>query len=76
MTIKPTTPQSLKPPSSGTVIADLGPSYAAFRNLPETFRWKVYVSAKAFREALESQGIVMSEAYDDFVQRVSQELGL
>ena len=76
MTIKPTITQSLKPPSSGAVIADLGPSYVAFRNLPETFRWKVYVSAKAFREALESQGIVMPEAYDDFVQRVMRELAL
>lgn len=76
MTIEPIARQSLEPPSSRAVIAELGPSYAAFRNLPETFRWKVYVSAKAFREALESQGIVMPEAYDDFVQRVSQELGL
>lgn len=69
-------PQSLQTPASDSVIVGPWPSYGAFKNLPEQQRWLMYSGAKAFRETLESQGFVMSEAYDDFVQRVSQELGL
>lgn len=36
----------------------------------------MYGSAKAYREALEAQGFVMSEAYDDFVRRVTRELNV
>ena len=58
------------------VIVGPWPSYAAFADLPERERWMMYGSAKAYREALENQGFVMIEAYDDFVARVTRELEL
>lgn len=58
------------------VIAGPWPGYANFKDLPERERWALYGSAKAYREALESQGFVMSEAYHDFVARVCRELDL
>ena len=58
------------------VIVGPWPSYAAFADLPERERWVMYGSAKAYREALEAQGFVMSEAYDDFVRRVTRELNV
>ncbi len=36
----------------------------------------LYGSAKAYREALESQGFAMSEPYDDFIRRVTWELNV
>lgn len=36
----------------------------------------MYAGAKAHREMLEQAGFVMYEVYNDFVQRVSQELDL
>ncbi|GLK88296.1 hypothetical protein [Pseudomonas turukhanskensis] len=57
-------------------IAGPWPSYAAFKGLPERERWVLYGSAKAYREALENQGFVMAEGYDDFVRRVTRELSL
>jgi len=59
-----------------SVIAGPWPSYAAFKHLPERDRWVLYGSAKASREALENQGLVMAEHYDDFVRRVTGELDL
>lgn len=50
------------------------PSYAGARHLPERERWVVYSTAKAYRAALEEQGIAMAEPYDQFVQRVTAEL--
>ncbi|MDC7818307.1 hypothetical protein [Pseudomonas sp. BLCC-B112] len=59
-----------------SVIAGPWPSYASFRSLPERERWVLYGSAKAYREALEDQGLIMAEGYDDFVRRVTRELEL
>jgi len=58
----------------GAVIVGPWPSYAALKHLPERERWVLYGSAKAYREALESQGIQMAESYDEFIKRVTDEL--
>ncbi|MBS5840663.1 MAG: hypothetical protein KID05_16055 [Pseudomonas sp.] len=58
------------------VIVGPWPSYAAFADLPERERWMMYGSAKAYREALENQGFVMSEAYYQFIARVCREMNL
>ena len=58
------------------VIVGPWPSYAAFADLPERERWKIYGGAKAHREMLEQAGFVMSEPYDDFVRRVTWELNV
>ncbi|GLU37155.1 hypothetical protein [Pseudomonas sp. NBRC 100443] len=58
------------------VIAGPWPSYNQFRDLPERERWVLYGSAKAYREALEQQGFVMAEAYDDFIRRITEELDI
>lgn len=76
MTIKPLAPQLLQPPASGAVIVGPWPSYAAFKTLPERERWLMYSGSKAHREMLEQAGFVMSESHDDFIVRVSRELGL
>ncbi|MBL0793679.1 hypothetical protein [Pseudomonas sp. B7] len=57
-----------------SVIAGPWPSYAAFKGLPERDRWVMYSSAKAYRQALEDQGLVMAETYDAFIRRVCAEL--
>jgi len=59
-----------------SVIAGPWPSYSQFRGLPERDRWVLYGSAKAYREALENQGLVMAETYDAFIRRVTGELEL
>ncbi|MCF6780892.1 hypothetical protein [Stutzerimonas stutzeri] len=61
-------------PSAGAVIVGPWPSYAAFKHLPEQQRWVLYGSAKAYRGALEDQGIQMAESYDEFIKRVTDEL--
>lgn len=58
------------------VIVGPWPSYAAFADLPEQQRWKMYSGAQAHREMLEQAGFVISENYDDFVRRVTRELNL
>ena len=58
------------------VIVGPWPSYASFADLPERERWVLYGSAKAYREALENQGFVMAEAYEQFIARVCAELNL
>lgn len=58
------------------VIVGPWPSYVSFADLPERERWKMYSGAKAHREMLEKAGFVMSEAYDDFVRRVTRELNV
>ena len=58
------------------VIVGPWPSYGSFAHLPERERWVLYGSAKAYREALESQGFAMSEPYDDFIRRVTWELNV
>lgn len=57
-----------------SVIAGPWPSYAAFKGLPERDRWVMYGSAKALRQALEDQGLVMAEGYEAFIRRVCAEL--
>lgn len=59
-----------------SVIAGPWPSYSQFKGLPERDRWVMYGSAKALRQALEDQGLVMAETYDAFIRRVTGELGL
>ena len=58
------------------VIVGPWPTYDHFKDLPERERWKMYSGAKAHREMLEQAGFVMSEAYDDFVRRVTRELNV
>lgn len=74
MSIRLQTASAEKGPVS--VIAGPWPNYAAFKSLPERDRRVLYGSAKAYREALENQGLVMAEHYDDFVRRVTRELDL
>ena len=74
MNTLPKTLSAEKGPAS--VIAGPWPSYASFSTLPERERWVLYGSAKAYREALENQGLIMAEGYDDFVRRVTGELEL
>jgi hypothetical protein len=68
----PQTTTAEKGPES--VIAGPWPSYSQFRGLPERDRWVLYGSAKAYRQALEDQGVVMAEGYDAFIRRVCAEL--
>ncbi|EZI28933.1 hypothetical protein [Pseudomonas extremaustralis] len=58
------------------VIVGPWPTYDHFKDLPERERWVMYSGAKAHREMLEQAGFVMSEAYDDFVRRVTRELDI
>lgn len=74
MSIQPQCPTAEKGPVS--VIAGPWPYYGHFKDLPERDRWVLYGSAKAYREALENQGLVMVEGYDDFARRVTRELDL
>ena len=74
-----TTINPLAPPQerrTATVVTGPWPTYSQFKDLPERERWVLYGSAKAYREALENQGFVMSEAYYDFVARVTRKLDL
>ncbi|HIE5247956.1 TPA: hypothetical protein ACXOGI_003693 [Pseudomonas aeruginosa] len=63
-------------PNGQPVIAGPWPSYHQFRGLPERERWVLYGHAKACRGALEAQGFLMAEGYDDFVKRVTEELDI
>lgn len=65
-----------KSTKSRPAIAGPWPTYRQFRDLPERDRWVLYGSAKAYREALEGQGLAMSESYDDFIRRVTEELNI
>ncbi|WP_313651038.1 hypothetical protein [Pseudomonas soli] len=74
MTKIPNPAQAPQQRAGATIISGPWPSYAGFRDLPERDRWVLYGSAKAYREALELQGLVMSESYDEFIKRVTAEL--
>ncbi|ANY85964.1 hypothetical protein [Pseudomonas putida] len=76
MTNPSTPPQALQQRAGATIISGPWPTYAQFKGLPERERWVLYGSAKAYRAALEDQGLVMSESYDAFVRRVTEELDL
>lgn len=68
---------SLRPPrhpDGAPVIVGPWPCYSQFKGLTMRERDLIYSSAKAYRAALESEGFRMSEAYDDFVKRVVDEL--
>lgn len=67
-------PAGLRP--EAPIVVGPWPSYRQFRGLPEHERWKLYGSAKAYREALKDQGFVMTEGYDEFIKRVCAELGI
>ncbi|WP_110949877.1 hypothetical protein [Pseudomonas bohemica] len=69
-----THPAGMRPVAQ--VIVGPWPSYAQFKNLPERARWVLYGSAKAYRDALELQGLAMTESYDAFIKRVTQELDI
>ncbi|URD41461.1 hypothetical protein M6G63_18730 [Pseudomonas sp. BYT-5] len=71
-----TPPQALQQGAGATIISGPWPTYAQFKGLPDRDRWVLYGSAKAYRAALEDQGLVMSESYDQFVRRVTEELEL
>lgn len=70
MTTIPNPAQVHQQRAGATIISGPWPS----RDLPERDRWVLYGSAKAYREALELQGLVMSESYDEFIKRVTAEL--
>lgn len=55
-------------------VAGPWPAYTQFKTLPEQDRWLMYEAAKAHRRLLESRGFEMSEGYDEFVKRVTDEL--
>lgn len=59
-----------------SVIAGPWPTYSQFKGLPERDRWVMYSSAKAYRQALEDQGLVMAEGYEALIRRVTGELDL
>ncbi|WP_426160289.1 hypothetical protein [Pseudomonas sp. TSRC2-2] len=75
-TTKTTTGIPVVSPATAEVVAGPWPSYSNCRHLPERDRWVMYGSAKALRQALEDQGLVMAEPYDAFVRRVTGELDL
>lgn len=58
------------------IVVGPWPSYRQFSGLPERECWTLYGPAKAYRAALEDQGFVMSEGYDEFVKRVTGELDI
>lgn len=74
MSIKPNAPP--QDAQAAPVIAGPWPNYTNCRHLPEHDRWEIYSLAKAGRLALEDRGIVMDEAYDDFIKRVTRELNI
>ncbi|EOT7804369.1 MULTISPECIES: hypothetical protein [Pseudomonas] len=77
MSVAKTRPGLSLPSHDGRpVIAGPWPSYRQFRDLPERERWVLYGHAKASRECLEEQGLVMAESYDAFVRRVTEELDI
>ena len=63
-------------PTTAEVVAGPWPNYSNCRHLPERDRWEVYAMAKASRGALEDRGVVMTETYDAFIDRVTRELNL
>lgn len=76
--MKPSTPppQALQQRAGASIIAGPWPTYAQFKYLPERERWAIYELAKAGRMKKDDQGIVLSETYDAFVRRVTEELEL
>ncbi|WP_047305243.1 hypothetical protein [Pseudomonas fluorescens] len=71
-----TNPHALQELRTASIVTGPWPTYAQLKGLPERERWVLYGSAKAYREALETQGFAMAESYDDFISRVCRELEL
>ncbi|MGO0684830.1 hypothetical protein [Pseudomonas fulva] len=76
MTSTPNPAQALPQRAGATIITGPWPTYTQFKDLPERERWTLYELAKAGRQAMEDKGLTMSETYDGFVRRVTQELDL
>ncbi|WJR46327.1 hypothetical protein [Pseudomonas monteilii] len=76
MTSPSTPPQVLQQRAGSTIVSGSWPDFTAFRHLPEADRWKAYECAKRLRSEMEAKGFVMSESYDAFVRRVTEELEL
>lgn len=76
MTTTPSPAQALQQRAGASIIAGPWPTYAQFKYLPERERWAIYELAKAGRMKKDDQGIVLSETYDAFVRRVTEELEL
>lgn len=53
-----------------------GPSYSIHSRLPEQDRWRVYGQAKRERAAMQERGVCFIETYDQFVRRITAELGI
>lgn len=68
--------QSLQQRAGAKTIAGPWPSYSQFKGLPVRERWVLYGSAKAYLATLEDQGLAMSESYEAFVRRITEELDL
>ncbi|PZQ41045.1 MAG: hypothetical protein DI560_07840 [Pseudomonas putida] len=70
-------PAQARPQRSGaTIINGPWPTYIQFKGFPERERWTIYELAKAGRRAMEDNGFEMTESYDAFVRRITEELDL
>ncbi|MGE1530851.1 hypothetical protein [Pseudomonas putida] len=76
MTRPSTTPQAPQQRSGASIITGPWPTYSQFKGFPERERWTLYELAKAGRQAMEDKGFTMSETYDAFVRRLTEELEL
>ncbi|AJG17310.1 hypothetical protein CMV24_02080 [Pseudomonas plecoglossicida] len=68
--------QALPHRTGATIINGPWPTYTQFKGLPERERWTIYELAKAGRGAMEDNGFEMTESYDAFVRRITEELEL
>ncbi|WP_256825531.1 hypothetical protein [Pseudomonas juntendi] len=76
MTPIPNHAQALPQRAGATIINGPWPTYTQFKGFPERERWTIYELAKAGRRAMEDNGFEMTESYDAFVRRVTEELDL
>ncbi|MGG5288821.1 hypothetical protein [Pseudomonas shirazensis] len=76
MTPTPNPVQALQQRAGASIISGPWPTYSQFKGFPERERWTIYELAKAGRRAMEEKGFEMSEPYDAFVRRITQELQL
>lgn len=76
MTPTPNPAQAPQQRAGASIITGPWPTYSQFKGFPERERWALYELAKAGRQAMEDKGFTMSETYDGFVRRVTEELDL
>ncbi|WP_236167088.1 hypothetical protein [Pseudomonas fulva] len=76
MTPIPNPAQASQQRAGASIITGPWPTYTQFRDFPERERWTIYELAKAGRQAMEDNGFEMSETYDAFVRRITEELDL